>query len=183
MNIIFLDVDGILNSQQEMVSQNVVGTMNYEGLNQVSLGLLRTLCELTEAKIVISSTWRSDGHEAIAGAFEAKGWHGILMRTIIIGVTPHLNTNRGGEIDEWLMSHPEVTNYVIVDDDADMLDSQMDNFVHVDNIMGFTLYDMVKAMDILGIVDNPEKIKRADDLRNIIDFKINKRFMGCDYSI
>ena len=35
----------------------------------------------------------------------------------------------------WLKVHPEVSNYVIIDDDDDMLDSQRANFVRTANNM------------------------------------------------
>ena len=184
MKAIFLDIDGVLNSQQGSISQNVRGVMDYEGIDRVALGLLRKLCELTGAKIVISSTWRSDGHEEITGAFEACGWRGLIMSKIIIGVTPHLSGIRGGEIAEWLACHTDVSEYVIIDDDSDMLDSQKDNFVHTDGVLGFTLYDMIKAMDILGVIDDPKKVERAEDLRGIIKFKLKRRADGYDgYSL
>ena len=161
MKAIFLDIDGVLNSQQESICQNVKGTFNYEGLNRVSLGLLRKVVDLTGAKIVISSTWRHDGHLPIAGAFEACGWRGIVMEKTIVGVTPWLTGIRGTEIQDWLETHKEYTNYVILDDDSDMLESQKDHFVHTDNVIGFNLYDMMKAVDILGVIDDPVKVKRA----------------------
>ncbi len=184
MKVIFLDIDGVLNSMQQSVCENIVGTFNFEGLDRIGIGLIRKLCELTNAKIVISSTWRMGSSvDMIMGAFEAHGWRGASFHKIIIGATPVLNGTRGIEIEEWLACHPEVTNYIIVDDDADMLESQMDNFVHTDGVLGFTLYDMVKGMDILGVDSHPDKQKRADDLRETIEFKLNKRKNGCDYSI
>ncbi len=183
MNVIFLDIDGVLNSQQQSISDNVKGTFDYEGLDRVGLGLLRQVVELTDAKIVISSTWRHDGYEGIAGAFEAHGWRGLIMRKIIVGVTPWLTGVRGAEIKHWFDEHDEFTNYVIIDDDSDMLEEQQDHFVHTDGVLGFNMYDMVKAIDILGVVKDKEKMKRADDFRKIVNFKLNKRENGCDYSI
>lgn len=183
MKTIFLDVDGVLNSQQDSVSNNVRGTFDYEGLSRIGIGLLRLLCKLTGAKIVVSSTWRSDGKEAIMGAFEVCGWRGILMNKVIVGTTPSLPGVRGLEIQEWLESTPSCDSYVILDDDSDMLESQQDHFVHTDNVIGFTLYDMVKAMDILGVVDDPKLVERADQLRKISKFKLEKREKGCDYTI
>lgn len=59
-----------------------------------------------------------------------------------------------------------------------MLDSQQDHFVKTDNTIGFNLYDMVKAMDILGVPDDEEKQKEADGMRKVTQFKINKRAEG-----
>jgi hypothetical protein len=41
--------------------------------------------------------------------------------------------DRGHEIELWLKMHPEVSNYVIIDDDNDMLDNQRANFVRTAN--------------------------------------------------
>lgn len=39
---------------------------------------------------------------------------------------------RGKEIDEWLSKHPEVTKYVILDDDTDMEEHQLPFFIKTD---------------------------------------------------
>jgi hypothetical protein len=41
--------------------------------------------------------------------------------------------DRGHEIELWLKMHPEVSNYVIIDDYNDMLDNQVVNFVRIAN--------------------------------------------------
>ena len=183
MKVIFLDIDGVLNSQQESVSGNVNGTFDYEGINRVSLGLLRLVVELTDAKIVISSTWRHDGYEGIAGAFEAQGWRGLIMRKIIIGITPWLTGVRGDEIQHWIDEQGDVTDYVIIDDDSDMLDDQIEHFVHTDGVIGFNIYDAVRVLDILGVENDPEKQKRSEEIHSIVKFKLDKREKGCDYSL
>lgn len=40
---------------------------------------------------------------------------------------------RGHEIQDWIDDHPEITHYVILDDDNDMLQSQRNNFVRTAN--------------------------------------------------
>ena len=53
----------------------------------------------------------------------------------VIGITPnfmvHFKTTlcRGKEIDAYLDEHPEIENYVIIDDDSDMEPHQLNNFV------------------------------------------------------
>lgn len=179
MKVIFLDIDGVLNSVQEAIAnRGKGGSYDYEGLSRIGVGLLRQLCEVTGAKIVVSSTWRSDGHEAIAGAFAVCGWRDVVFNKTIIGVTPHLPGVRGKEIQHWLEETPSCDSYVIIDDDSDMLDSQQDHFVKTDNTIGFNLYDMVKAMDILGVPDDEEKQEEASGFRKVTQFKINKRAEG-----
>ena len=57
-----------------------------------------------------------------------------------------------------------------------MLPEQMDHFVNTDGMIGFTIYDMVKAAGILGI--DPGKEKEFEDLKKQVDFKLDKRKNG-----
>lgn len=44
--------------------------------------------------------------------------------------------------------HPEITNYVILDDDTDMLDEQKEHFVNTDTYKGINDDDVNKAIKI-----------------------------------
>lgn len=57
--------------------------------------------------------------------------------------------SRGAEIDGWLKEHPEVVNYVIIDDRTDFTDEQKKYFVHVDSMYGLTDEHVIKAINIL----------------------------------
>ena len=148
MKIIFLDIDGVLNSIDSMLSLH---GCNESKLDHVSVMLLKRLCEQTDAKIVISSTWRRS--RATKDFIEMFAKHHNWFDAPVISRTPVLNTERGHEIQEWLDSHPEVPNFVILDDDSDMLDSQLDNFVHVSNVNGFRSKHFCKALRIFGQPD------------------------------
>lgn len=161
MKIIFLDIDGVLNSVQSSFGYKE-RSYDYAGLSEEGIGLLRELCKITGAKIVVSSTWRHDGHEAIAGAFAAKGWREVVFYKTLIGTTEYPGEGcRGDQIQKWLDGHCSVMKYVIIDDDSDMLESQADNFIHTDGNVGFTLYDMVQAAIILGAKDEKEEKELA----------------------
>jgi hypothetical protein len=71
----------------------------------------------------------------------------------------------------WLKEHPEITNYVILDDDSDMLKSQQSNFVYISGVTGLTLDNALKALSIFG----KQNDKDVTDLQNIIDFKPNNK--------
>lgn len=159
MNIIFLDIDGVLNSVDSAVAYHALHALhalhpkNYfedETLDMISVGLLKALCDETDAKIVISSVWRMGRTpKDFIEIFDRYDW----QNTPVICTTPILGTKRGYEIQEWLDSHPEVTNYVILDDDSDMLDSQLQNFVHVSNVNGFRSKHYCKCLRIFGQPD------------------------------
>lgn len=93
-------------------------------------------CQNINAKIVISSTWRS--------FFTVEEWNKAfkclkLDHMEVVGVTGYDDSRiRGYEIQEWLDEHKEVKDYVIIDDDSDMLPTQMNNFFPTDNYCGLT---------------------------------------------
>lgn len=159
MKIIFLDIDGVLNCEdayrsgecqyQEWIWED--GRKDhYQRFCSWSKDLLNRLIDETGAKIVISSTWRMSGIE-----FMRKVWELEEMSGEIIGITPSLRTQgisipRGMEIKYFLeedlkfshinwnedhqresMERSGVENYIIIDDDSDMLYGQRNHFVHV----------------------------------------------------
>lgn len=159
MKVIFLDVDGVLNSTNFHKSGRDKGVMQWKGgkMDPDSVALLDRIVKATDAKIVISSTWRH-----FMNPFEMK--HalrhlGLTSFRNVIDRTPTGRASRGDEIEEWLKLDPErakvnpehdpVDGYVILDDDNDMLPHQQDHFVHVDNEVGLTEENVVDAIAIL----------------------------------
>ncbi|KKL95678.1 hypothetical protein LCGC14_1852100, partial [marine sediment metagenome] len=78
----------------------------------------------------------------------------------IIGKTPRsgdlgLGKVRGDEIAAWLDENPEYDDYIILDDDRDMLDSQMDRFIYCDSKVGLSYENWEQIREIW-----PEVIRR-----------------------
>jgi hypothetical protein len=123
MKIIFLDIDGVLNVIPKDFDK-YGGTFHPEFVEN-----LKYIIDKTDAKIVISSSWRS------AGLIEMQNmWKDRNLPGEVVGITPYLKGGarviRGHEIQAWLDMHKMGTHsYVIIDDDTDMLDSQLKNFV------------------------------------------------------
>jgi hypothetical protein len=147
LKVIFLDVDGVLNSEAFMLKLDeqhrqlghtdaerykhtcVCYKLNHQIDRDAIMRLNRLVAE-TGSKIVISSSWRKllDPPELHRMLVE----HGLVAE--IIGETPdgykdpemiavHGSLERiyrGHEIDLWLKKHPEVDRFVILDDDSDM---------------------------------------------------------------
>lgn len=138
MKVIFLDIDGVLNHEKhytwlmetdELTSLQLV--YPFSEFNPESCKILNRIIDETDAKIVLSSSWRLDGKEQINQLFKHFG----LPR--IYDITPSLcerfgSLCRGKEIDKWLNEHPEVTKYVILDDDNDMEEHQLPFFIKTD---------------------------------------------------
>jgi len=149
--VIFLDIDGVLNSHRGNLFAD-------EFIERAAVKAIDQLCQMTGAKIVVSSTWRLGRHNNcmhFAEMMRVMGFTGRIYyheenwRTKSI-TEKGKRTLRGDEIKEWLSRHPEVTHYVIIDDDTDMLDEQLDNFVHVDYMEGFGARNYYRAAKILG---------------------------------
>jgi hypothetical protein len=154
MKVIFLDIDGVLNVYPQGYDE--YGAIWHDHF----IANLKRIIDATDAKIVISSTWRMSGLSIMKEMWAKRGLPGE-----VIDITPNHMTRtgstlqRGKEIDEWLSFHPDVTHYVILDDDEDMEPHQMDNFVktsgnvdHPDCVdVGYGLTDICtdKAIDIL----------------------------------
>ena len=66
-------------------------------------------------------------------------------------ITPYgIGKPRGYEIKRFLIEHPEIENYVILDDVANMLSEQQSHFVQTRFYYGLTDEDTEKAIEILN---------------------------------
>lgn len=151
--IIFLDIDGVLN-HQSMTKENEIKT---EGgfVSKECVKLLNHITSETGAQIVISSTWRMDGFEddgvtpKTKAHLESAGVTGeIIDNTPILRDAGNL---RGNEIRCWLQANrPSLfSDYIILDDDSDMLYWQKENYFHVDHFIGITPNVAFRAVNFL----------------------------------
>lgn len=115
-------------------------TNNWQAMQWVS-----EFCEKHGYAIVISSTWRMDGLGVCAKCLRNGG---LRDGVEIVGMTPRSESGyRGGEIKEWLDTHPEVDGFLIFDDDCDM-EPYMDRLVRCRYDAGFLLNEFVRAETI-----------------------------------
>lgn len=170
MRVLFLDIDGVLNDRDTLIAADSTDTATEAeaaivgmdpcallgDLRSISAEMVRHLNTLIErAKVdgvVISSSWRIGfSLQFIEAVLKHHGFKGT-----VIGKTPRSNPRdgsfrilRGWEIREWLVDHPEVTDFVILDDDSDMDD--LPNFVHVNGSKGLTMNDIEQAVACFGV--------------------------------
>ena len=147
---IFLDFDGVNNTQNDKFDKNAMAN-------------LRRLLEKTDAKVVISSTWRLQGMEYIQ-----QLWQEYQLPGEVIDLTPSCNSTnfsnvdgqeewqglhgcKGLEIAEWLrLNAKEPYHYVILDDEEDILFNQREHLVKVDGSKGLDKADVRAAIQILN---------------------------------
>lgn len=148
--LVFLDIDGVVNSDNFYAkTKGLKGNFDPD-----SIALLNQLKD-TGAEVVVSSSWGEDGIRQLKA---------VGLELPIIGHTRRFHEDwmcRGNEIEKWLVDnhtygtkygskyYRKAYEYVIFDDDRDMLLGQMDNFIHVDRKTGVTQEDIDKARAIL----------------------------------
>ena len=143
IKVIFLDVDGVLNSQDDLMiyreKNNITGSILYDAVEDRALNLLKEIVENTGAKIVISSSWQTEYDDKEDNP-DANLYNKLKYRLKdydmeIYDVTPFIrktDTHRGDEIRAWLSKNP-VQNFVILDDDSDMRE-----FLHTEHFIKTT---------------------------------------------
>ena len=99
------------------------------------------------AKIVISSTWRFGAVQLLNRELKKSGLRKFLHKD---WKTPQISlSHRGTEINMWLDKHPEVKNYLILDDDTNILEEQTPHFIRTYLHFGMQAEHYYKARDIL----------------------------------
>lgn len=130
MKILFLDVDGVLNSYK---------TGGRYALKRNCLRRLQKIVEETKCDIVLSSSWRKDEY-ALRRLKRVLQYRGIK----ILDVTPVSDKGfRGDEVFDWMRSKQldfwkDKVKYAILDDDSDFYPSQLPNFFQTDPEYGMT---------------------------------------------
>jgi len=146
MIIIFLDIDGVLNSDTYFRSVNTK-VKDWSRFDPHSVKMIKTLLEDFNAKIVISSLWRFAAKIQLSKELKKSGLINYLYKdwhTPIIG-SPH----RGKEIKMWLDSHPAISDFLIIDDDEDVLPEHNSKFIKTTIENGFQEEHYYKARAIL----------------------------------
>ena len=150
-SIIFLDFDGVLNTEQYQSRLAVDGKPKKDAWGPLfdprAVGNLRKIIESTRASIVISSSWRYIHRlGSLRMMWEIRELPGEILDTLPCGAT---YISRGEDIDSWLNQHGQ-PNYVIIDDLDDFYPSQHDRYIEINPIVGISTVDVEKAITILN---------------------------------
>lgn len=160
MNVIFLDIDGVLNSTNWMVDCHNNGTSFNFPENQMdpsAISRLNRITDVTKAKLVISSTWRLSFYKS-SNALELlqRCMKGYGITGEVIDFTPYAwdldfppkyGEQRGSEIQAWLEVNL-VDKFVILDDSCDM-GKLLPNLVRTNLEMGLTDLEVERIIEIL----------------------------------
>lgn len=158
IKIIFVDVDGVFNSETYYRKRAESGDVRPYPLSEFDPEAVKQYMRIiqeTGAKTVISSSWRFV--KDLKNIFEQVGFSNECLD---FEITPYLGTIRGLEIkkymEDYLDKHPEdeIESYCIIDDDIDMLYEQKDNFVNCDAYYGGLTKE--KADEVIKILNKKQ---------------------------
>ena len=149
--IIFLDFDGVLNIEHYQ------GLLQYQGkpwqdeygafFDPKAVKQLKRIIDATDADIVVESSWKYLGLDAMKELWEVRNLPGT-----IIDITPSLlGKNKGVEIASWLSKYAKQDiRYVIIDDEYVILDSQLPHFILTNPYEGITEEQANRAISMLN---------------------------------
>ena len=149
--IIFLDFDGVLNTEHYQ------GLLQYQGkpwqdeygafFDPKAVKQLKRIIDATDADIVVESSWKYLGLDAMKELWEVRNLPGT-----IIDITPSLlGKNKGVEIASWLSKYAKQDiRYVIIDDEYVILDSQLTHFILTNPYEGITEEQANRAISMLN---------------------------------
>lgn len=171
--VLFLDVDGVLNYMPTNPTSGI-GYVSYHRLilPECMERVNRILAE-TGAVVVLSSSWRRTLTEDLTTFFQGKGLKGT-----VIDKTPIFDRTRGEEIQDWLNRHPQVEQFVILDDGSDM-GALRSHLVQTSSFGGLREPHVKQAIEVLnGKLINVEEVYPAKvyDLVDIKEYSVKDYF-------
>lgn len=159
LKIIFLDIDGVLNSQNYILKIKDLFDIPANQLDPEAVARLNYLTDKSEAAIVVSSSWRicfirhpNGVDKAMADCLKSYGVTGK-----IIGTTTITDGDRADEIWDYIFNNKDIIDqFVILDDNRleekkDNSDPYLDLHLVKTNFMnGLQDEHVEKALEILS---------------------------------
>lgn len=167
MKVIFLDIDGVLNSGRSFLALShrmqdyprsedpYYAKITKSTIDEVSVELLNRVLREFGAHLVLSSTHRmhfEDGPDKLAQIQTYLSFLGV-DGSRCVGYTPRLNSIRGEEIAQWLDGSGValgVTDFIILDDSSDFLPEQLPQHVHCAGGHGITEANFFEMCKLFG---------------------------------
>lgn len=165
--IIFLDFDGVLNTEYYQ------GLLQYQGkpwqdeygafFDPKSVKQLKKIIDATDADIVVESSWKYLGLDAMKELWDVRNLPGRVIDITPSSVSDEnlININldylytsilhcKGIEIASWLTEQTEDIRYVIIDDEYVILESQFPHFILTNPYEGITEEQAERTISILN---------------------------------
>lgn len=148
MKVIFLDIDGVLNSDEYIDSIKGKEMTAENEIDMEKVRLLEQAINQTGARVVLTAS----GRYAQVGRYLRKV---LSQMAIFTDATPYMNNIRGLEIKEWLSQNNDVEDFVILDDEIfESYDEELlSKLIKISNGNGRNLGEGLLQKDVDEIVN------------------------------
>lgn len=160
MKVIFLDIDGVLNSDEYL---NKIKKLDLQGIERdidvEKVKLLKRAIDETGARVVLSSSWRYTRNARYLKELLAN--YGIRVDS-----TPYIRDERGLEIKKWLSENQGVEDFIILDDEIfDSFDEELiKKLVKVSTGNGRSLGEGLLPKDVDEIIERLGRKKVKEEI-------------------
>ena len=156
MKVIFLDKDGVLNSDEyfdKIQGLDIDGIESDVDIEKVKL--LKEAVDAVGAKVVLTASARYKTNGQLLAQL-------LCEYQMSVDATPFLNNKRGMEIKQWLSEHPETEDFVILDDEIfESYDEElMKKLIKISNGNGINFGEGLQRKDIEEIIQRLGKKKK-----------------------
>lgn len=149
--IIFLDIDGVLNTKSYRESPDVDYYNDF--ISDYNMRFLKHIVMTTDAKICLTSIWRTYWSPSKLQFDKSGEYINRIFERYALEIydkTPALNNDRDAEITAWLEDNSHVNSYVIIDDfDFKWSDCNRKHLVKTDDENGLSEEKVKEAIQIL----------------------------------
>ena len=160
MKVIFLYIDGVLNSDEYL---DKVKNSDIQGIERdidvEKVKLLKRAIDETGARVVLSSSWRYTRN--------ARYLKELLANyEIRVDSTPYIQDIRGLEIKKWLSENQGVEDFIILDDEIfDSFDEELiKKLVKISNGNGRSLGEGLLPKDVDEIIERLGRKKVKEEI-------------------
>lgn len=143
MKVIFLDIDGVLNTTETFIKRienyERTGSLNLE-IDEFRLEYLKSIIDSTGAKIVLSSTWRryfTKNNELVMPITEkGKALYNLFSKygIDIYDITVINVQSRENQVKEWLSNRDNVESFIIIDDEPNRFKDLLDKLIKTSRV-------------------------------------------------
>ena len=149
MKVIFLDVDGVLNSDEYFEKTKGLNLQGiYQDIDVEKIKLLKKAVDETGAKVVLTSSWRYTKNTI-------KLKELLKEYEIFVDATPFIENKRGLEIKKWLLDNQNVDDFVILDDEIfDSFDEDLlEKLIKISDGNGYNFGEGLLEKDVDEILE------------------------------